>query len=274
MPELPEVETIVRQLRRKIKGKKISRVKVLDVKNINLSGKRFEQLVSRKIIKNIRRRAKVLYWELSGDKYLVFHLKLNGRILWVKDKEQPHKETRVVFDLPGSYKIFFDDSRRFAWVRYYDKKELDRFFDKMNFGPEPLERSFTLEVFKERLARRLNAKIKQLLMEPKFVAGIGNIYAQEACFYAGIMPTRRVKTLKDQEIKNLYKSIVFILKEAVRQKGTSSDVYVDLYGKAGDYVEELKVYGREGEKCTKCGSVIKFIKQAGRGTRYCPKCQK
>lgn len=274
MPELPEVETIVRQLRRKARGKKIKQAEVLDGKNINLNPKKFNDAVSGKKIKDIKRRAKVLFWELSGKNYLVFHLKLNGRILWVEDKERPHKETRVVFDLVGSNKIFFDDSRRFAWVRYYNQAEFEAFLDKMDFGPEPLEKSFTLKVFKERLTGRPKAKIKQLLLEPKFVAGIGNIYAQEACFEAGIMPNRATGTLKDIEIEKLHHAIIRILSEAVRQKGTSSDVYVDLYGRAGDYVEELMVYGREGKKCVKCNENIKVMKLGGRGTRYCPRCQK
>lgn len=274
MPELPEVETIVRQLRAKAKGKKISRVKVLDAKAINLPIKKFENQARGKLIKDIKRRAKVIIWELSEKKYLVFHLKLNGRILWTKDRVAPRKETRVVFDLGGNYKIFFDDSRRFAWAQFLDEKGLDAYLKKQNFGPEPLKESFTVRAFKKMLVHRPNSKIKPLLMDQKFISGIGNIYAQEACFYAGIKPMRLVKTLKDKEIKKLHLGIIKILKEAVRQQGTSSDVYVNLFGKQGDYVEELKVYGREGKKCQRCGQVIKVMKLGGRGTRYCAVCQK
>ncbi|MBU0648923.1 DNA-formamidopyrimidine glycosylase [Patescibacteria group bacterium] len=274
MPELPEVETIVRQLKSRARGKKISRVKVLDAKAVNLRVKDFENRVRGKIIKDIKRRAKVIIWGLSSKKFLIFHLKLNGRILWTKDMAVPRKKTRVVFDLAGNNKIFFDDSRRFAWVRFLDKKGLDAYFKKQNFGPEPLKKSFTSRVFKKMLARRPNSKIKPLLMDQKFIAGIGNIYAQEACFYAGIRPMRVVKTLEDKEIKKLYQGIKRILSEAVRQQGTSSDVYVNFFGKQGGYVAELKVYGREGKKCQRCGTIIKVTKLAGRGTRYCPGCQK
>jgi len=273
MPELPEVQTIVRQLRPKAVGKKIGQVKVLDSKAINLRPGDFVNKVEGKSIKNIKRRAKIIIWELSAGHYLIFHLKLNGRILLVDNSEKPHKETRVVFNFPNKKKVFFDDSRRFAWVHFYDERGFENFLKKQNFGPEPLEKSFTLKVFKERLARRPNSKIKPLLMDQKFIAGVGNIYAQEACFHAGIMPTRTVKSLKDKEIKKLYSSLIKILKEAVRQQGTSSDVYVDLYGRQGDYIEELKVYGREGESCDQCGAKIKVMKLSGRGTRYCPRCQ-
>ena len=274
MPELPEVETIVKQLKTKARGKRIFRVEVLDAKAVDLRVKDFESRVRGKVIKDIKRRAKVIIWELSSKKFLVFHLKLNGRLLWVWKNEEPHKETRVVFDLSGKYKIFFDDSRRFAWVKFLDKPGLERFLNKQNFGPEPLKKSFTLRVFTKLLARRPNAKIKSLLMDQKFIAGIGNIYAQEACFFAGVRPTRLVKNLKEKEIKKLYRAIIKILKEAVRQQGTSSDVYVNLYGKQGGYMEELKVYGREGKGCTRCGKTIKVMKLGGRGTRYCPVCQK
>jgi len=275
MPELPEVETIVRQLKPRAKGKRISDVKIIDAKLINLSKTKFFENVCGKIIKNIWRRSKIIIWDLSGNKFLVFHLKLNGRILLAKDTDEVHKYTRAIFDLAGRYRVYFDDSRRFGWVRYFDKEGFDAFMQKMNFGPEPLERSFTLKIFKERLAKRSGSKIKVLLMDPKFISGLGNIYSQEVCFTAGVKPERRVGTLSDQEVAKIFRAIRSILRKALSKRGTSSDaVYIDLYGKPGAYTSDLKVYYREGKKCKRCGKKIKVTKLNGRGTRHCPNCQK
>lgn len=274
MPELPEVTTIVNQLNRKIKNKRIYKVEVRDAKAINLTIKEFETRLENKTIKKAERRAKLIIWRLSGNDYLVFHLKLNGHILWVDDDQKTHKHTRVIFDLIGSDKIFFDDTRRFGWVRYYDEKGFKIFMGQQGYGSEPLDDSMTLEKFKKMLKDRPRSKIKQLLMDQRFIVGIGNIYSQEICFKAGVMPDRKVEDLSDNEIKKIFKAMKGILKEAVKQQGTSSDVYVDLYGEQGDYVEELNVYGREGEECPGCGSKVKKMKLGGRGTGYCPKCQK
>lgn len=273
MPELPEVETIVRQLEPKLVGKTI-KAEVLDAKAINIKPKDFEKRVNGSRVKKIWRRAKLMIWQLSGEKYLVIHLKLNGRFLFFKDKEKPHKETRVIFNISGPYQIFFDDTRRFGWIKFFTKDGFEKYMQGKKFGPEPLSPKFTLKVLSDLLAKKPNAKIKPLLMDQKFIAGVGNIYAQEACFYAGIMPTRRVKTLKKREIEKLYRGLIKVLKMAVKAQGTSADAYLDIYGEEGEFLPKLKVYGREGKECDRCGGIIRAMKLAGRGTRYCPGCQK
>ncbi|MDD4994856.1 MAG: bifunctional DNA-formamidopyrimidine glycosylase/DNA-(apurinic or apyrimidinic site) lyase [Patescibacteria group bacterium] len=274
MPELPEVETIVGQLRPKIVGRRIFGAKVLDQKIVNLRSAEFQEQISGSTIREVRRRAKVVIWELAPLKFLIFHLKLNGRILLVPDKEPPHHETRVIFEVSGPDRIFFDDSRRFAWIKLLKGDEFEKFMADQNYGPEPLDKNFSLEEFKKILTRRPNAKIKQLVMDQEMLAGVGNIYAQEACFFAGILPTRAAKTLTDSEIKKFYNSLLSVLKQAIEDRGTSVDAYVDINGRQGSYEPKLRVYGREGQKCRKCGSVIKFMKLGGRGTRWCPGCQK
>jgi formamidopyrimidine-DNA glycosylase len=273
MPELPEVQTIVDQLRPKLVGRTI-RVKVLDAKAVNLKAAVFENRVSGTRVLEVERRAKLIWWRLAGDKNLLFHLKLTGRILFLPDKGPEHKETRVVFDIEGPNRVFFDDFRRFGWIKYFIDEELKKYWAQENYGPEPLGKDFTLEKFRLLLADKPRAKIKPLLMDQTFIAGVGNIYSQEACFYAGILPTRQVKTLKDEEIKKLYQGLIHVLDQAIKYHGSSSDAYLDIYGKEGGFVPHLQVYGREGEKCKRCGGTIKVMKLGGRGTRWCGKCQK
>ena len=269
MPELPEVETIKRQFHKEIAGKKITGVVVLTDKTLKTPKARFLKYTIGAKVKSVERRAKLLIFNLNNGFSILTHLKMTGQ--YVYDGET-HKHTRVIFSF-GKLKIMFNDMRRFGYLKLIKIDDLPKFLAK-EYGPEPLDKNFTLKKFVDVLKRRPNMKIKQLLLEQKLISGIGNIYAQEACFTASVLPTRRAKNLKPNEIKKLYESIRKVLSEAIKYGGSSAENYLNLYGEKGGFVPRLKVYGRGGMKCKRCGSILKSIKLGGRGTVYCGKCQK
>lgn len=275
MPELPEVETIRQQLEEKILGKKITKVEVFTPKIVNVPKNYFVKNTQGAKFKGVKRRAKILILELSNSSYLLCHLKLSGHLIFQNEGQSLPKYTHVVFYLSGGNKLTFDDFRKFGYMKFIkNKEELDKIFNKENFGPEPLNQDFTLVEFKKLLAKRPNSPIKPLLMDQTFLAGVGNIYTQEACFYAKINPKRKVATLTEKEIKDLYENLRKVLVLALKHKGSSVDAYLDIFGKPGKFVPFLKVYGREGKPCFRCKTKIKKILMAGRGTSFCPKCQK
>ena len=243
MPELPEVETIRRQLAEKIVNKKLDGKKIIGV----------------------RRRAKVLIIDFSDGSSLLIHLKLTGQLIF-NGKTTPH--TRHVFKFDDGSHLIFNDTRKFGWWRKVkETKSIEK-----GFGPEALVVS--LAAFKEILKQRPNAKIKPLLMDQKFIAGIGNIYSDEILFAAKIRPLRQVKTLDGKEIEQMHKNIGKILKAAIKHHGSSVQYYLDACGEKGSYVRFHKVYQREGKPCFRCGAKIQRIKIGGRSARYCPACQK
>lgn len=270
MPELPEVETIRRQLSREIAGKKITGLQILAEKTLRTPKAEFIKKTVGAKITRVERRAKLLILNLNNGNSILTHLKMTGQ--YVYDGEA-HKHTRVIFSFGPKLKIMFNDMRRFGYLKLIKTADLPDFLEG-EYGPEPLAKDFTLKKFGEILKRRPNMKIKQLLMEQKLVAGVGNIYAQEACFMSSILPTRQPKSLKSDEIKKLYANIRKVLSEAIKYGGSSAENYLNLYGKQGDFVKRLKVYGRSKEKCRRCKAVLKTIKLGGRGTVYCPECQR
>lgn len=269
MPELPEVETIRRDLIRDVKGKKVKDVEVLNSKVIKEpSPSEFKRRIKGSSFRDFLRRAKVLAIKLSSGDYLVVHLRMTGQLVYSADKE---KKARVIFDLSNGKYLSFNDQRLFAELR------LVRDWQKLKFvkglGPEPLEKSFTAGKFGDMLKNK-KTKIKPLLMDQTFIAGIGNLYAQEALFQAGILPGRAANKLNDAEVKKLYTAIQKVLHDAIRYHGSSVDEYVNGRGEKGEYHLRLKVYGREGKPCSRCKSKIKKVSMGGRGTCFCPKCQK
>ncbi len=271
MPELPEVETIKRQLSRKIKGKKIKTVEVFLPRFVKYPQQKFKKLVAGAKIKKINRRAKLLIIELSNDYCLVIHLKLTGQIIF---NGIPDKHTHLIYHFTDGSHLLHNDLRRFGFVKVIAKKDLADFLKKEKFGPEPLFKDFTLNLFKELLNKRKRAKIKPLLMDQSFLAGIGNLYSDEILFLARVLPFRKASTLKPIEIKRIYQGIKKILSLAISRGGTSTDTYVDIQGKQGDYLPLVKVYQREGQPCFICQTKIKRLKINGRSAHFCPKCQK
>jgi len=186
-----------------------------------------------------------------------------------EDKSAAH----LIYYFENGNLLVHNDTRQFGYVKLIKTADLESLFRKESFGPEPLAKDFTLKKFKNLLVQKPRAKIKPLLMDQTFLAGIGNIYSQEACFAAKIFPTRSVQGLTQQEIRALYLNLIKILCQAVSARGSSVDNYLDTGGQPGEYAPRLKVYNREGEKCYRCDGTIKKMTLAGRGTYYCPKCQ-
>jgi len=287
MPELPEVETIVRDLNKMILNKKIVDVEVRLDKIVRSQTRQFVQICKGGRFKSITRRGKLLVFELnSKDRYLFIHLKMTGQLIYSKNKkivagghgqsrdikELPNKYTHVIFYFYDGSKLFYNDLRRFGHLEIVNGKKMEKILKK--FGAEPLDKDFTLEKFRMLLQNK-KGNVKAFLLDQKFIAGIGNIYADESLFEAGIMPTRNITSLEQQEVKRLYKAVRKILKKAILRRGTTFNDYLDAQGNRGGFLKFLKVYHRAGEKCFLCKKgIIKKTKVAGRGTSFCSICQR
>ncbi len=270
MPELPEVETIRRQLEKKLPGKKINKVQIIDCPNAD---KRIRTLNGVKIL-GVRRRAKTLIIDLNNNnsnnnKSLLIHLKLTGQLIFRNDQKR-ERFTRVIFYL-SSGGLLFNDMRKFGFIKLVPTAKVEQEIHEKH-GPEPFDKDFTIKRFEDILVRKKNSKIKPLLMDQKVISGLGNIYAQEACFVAGIRPGRTAGSLDKKEQKRLYSAIKKVLLSAIKFHGTSFDsIYVDAYGKPGGFGQRLHVY--QQEKCRRCGQKLISVRLGGRGTWYCERCQ-
>jgi len=266
MPELPEVETLKRELGKAVLGKKITEVCVHHPTVIRQpSVDKFKAGLKGVVIKNILRKAKVLILELSTGKSLVIHLKMTGQLVYPGKA----KNSRVTFKFSDGTSMDFNDQRLFAELRLMDDWSALPFIQGL--GPEPF--SINAGQFKEMLQQK-KTKIKPLIMDQTFISGIGNLYAAEALFRAKINPERPASSLSEKEMELLFKEIRDTLSEAIEHKGSSVDQYVQLTGRPGGYVRYHKVYDREGKPCFVCKTPIKRIALGGRGTYFCPKCQK
>lgn len=266
MPELPEVETIKRELEKVVLGKKITEVCVHHPKVIRQpSVEKFKRGLEGATVKNVLRKAKVLILELSNGKSLVIHLKMTGQLIY----PGKGKTSRVSFHLSDGKVLDFNDQRLFAELRLMDDWHTLKFIQGL--GPEPF--AINPEQFKVMLAKK-KTKIKPLLLDQAFVSGIGNLYAAEALFRARIHPERAAFSLSDKEKEKLFQEIKDTLKEAIQHKGSSVDQYVRVSGEAGNYLKYHKVYDRAGKPCLVCKTQIKRTALGGRGTYFCPKCQK
>lgn len=268
MPELPEVETIRLGLSRKIIGLKIKKVQVINPKSFIGNPK---ILKGQKVL-NVWRRGKVLGIQLFGNITLLFHLKMSGQLIFTKG-QKPGKHTRVILDFDNGFRLFFNDQRKFGWVKVTDNSQLEigNFFKKL--GPEPLEKDFSWQVFKSNLMRHKSLPVKAAIMDQTVVAGVGNIYAAEALFLAQIHPGKKVGVLSGVEIKKLHRGIIKSLQDGIAYRGSTMTHFKDTEGKKGDFLSHAFVYRREGEKCKKCKSMIEKIRISGRGTYLCPNCQ-
>lgn len=274
MPELPEVETIRRQLNYEVKSKTIVDIKVVKAKKINVQAKEFVRILKDAKIKDVGRRAKMLLLNFDNGWTAVIHLIMTGRLL-IKSREAiPTPHTFVIFTLNTGKKLFWDDIRAFGYLKLIKTENLEKFLAEQGFGPEPMPKNFTPKILKSCLRKYGRKKIKPLLLEQRCVAGIGNIYAAEILAFAGVHPLRRAESLSDKEISKMHRGLKKILASAIAARGSSADDYVDLYGKAGNFASKLQVYGREGERCAYCQEKIKKIVLAGRGTYFCPRHQK
>lgn len=291
MPELPEVETLVRGARDKLVGKTIKEIEVLWSKTVKGD---LRKIKSAKIAK-VRRRGKLLIFELGNGWSFIIHLKLTGQLIYQDPKETlykgghrppaggkvlygaplPHKYTVVEIGFADSSRLYFNDLRKFGWLKILKTSEVENQKEFKELGLEPLSKDFTLKKFEELLKRRPNQKIKEFLMEQTLLAGIGNIYSSEILWEAYISPLRQIKTLKPEEIKKFFEAIPKILKKAIELGGSSENTYVRLNGSKGNFMNYAKVYQKEGESCKRNdGGKIKRVKIGQRSAFYCPVCQK
>lgn len=269
MPELPEVETIKRQLDAKLKGETVRRITLLKAGRENPHGKLFVKAVEGKTIAKMDRRAKLIVWRFDDGTGLTTHLRMTGKLMFVDGDYEPNKHDRMLFEI-GPYRLAWADVRQFGHMNYLDGSELQKALDK--YGPEPLE--MEPEDIAELLKGPKTRNIKAALLDQMKLAGIGNIYADETLFRAKLKPTHKLGALTAKHRLDIAKRIQEILKESIEAKGTSSQDYRDSNGEKGGFAAFLNVYKRKGEPCRVCGTPIVRTVIAQRGTHYCPKCQK
>lgn len=287
MPELPEVETVRIGLSKFLPGRMIQAVDFDWPKSFpNAPEDVANFMISAKVLV-VARRAKVLLIELSSKYSLVIHLKMTGQLVFRSGSERfgaghpsdsligelPDKSTHVTLTFTDGSKLFFNDQRKFGWVRLIPTAEVMNLDFFQRVGPEPLAADFTWQAFRERLLRRKNSNVKAVLLDQTVVAGIGNIYADEALWGAKIHPLTLVKDLTAEQFRTLYEELVMVLKLSIEKGGSTDRNYVNAEGKKGSYISFAKVFRRQGQACARCGSVIIKTRVAGRGTHTCPVCQ-
>lgn len=270
MPELPEVQSIVNQLIPRITGKRIRGISSGDSKfEDQIHGLDPEQNVIGKRILSVSRRGKAVIMELTGAYHLLIQLGMTGG-LQVTGESRPGRYTRYRFHLSGGVNLVFRDMRKFGSIRGYavDRPEFLR-----TLGPEPLAADFSAE-YLFRLKKNRRVSVKDLLMNQRVVAGIGNIYASEILYAAGIRPSRKTRTLTRPECVKVIRSARSILRRAVQCGGTTIRDYRGADDRRGEFKRELRVYGREGQPCIRCGTPVRRIRQSNRSTFFCPRCQR
>ncbi|OGE28083.1 DNA-formamidopyrimidine glycosylase [Candidatus Daviesbacteria bacterium RIFCSPHIGHO2_01_FULL_40_11] len=291
MPELPEVEVIRLGLSRKIIGLKIQKIQVLSPKSFLGN----PNLVQGQKVLNIWRKAKILGVELSGDKTLLFHLKMSGQLVWKGESgkgegerfigghptidmvgQMPNSHTRVIFSFAGGSHLYFNDQRKFGWVKVVQSAKLKVQSEGIlgKLGPEPLDKGFAWQVLKQNLLKHKNMPVKVAIMDQSVVSGVGNIYANEACFDARLDPRTKVGSLTDEQFTRLHHGIVKSLQDGIKHGGSTRAHFVDAEGHKGYFLDYAFVYWRDKHACKVCGTEIKKVTLGGRGTYLCPKCQK
>lgn len=272
MPELPEVETLRRQMETALAGRKILAVEVRFGGRIRPSAAALQKLVGARFA-TFGRRAKLLLTGFSNGLTLVTHLKMTGSYLIKAAGETPNRHVHVVFRLDGKQELWFEDVRKFGFLQVMKTADVEGEL-LTAYGPEPLDPAFTFRRFKACVLARPSKKIKPLLLDQACIAGIGNIYADEAVWHGKVHPERAVATLTEEELKGVYRGALTSMRGSLRRLGSSADHYRDLYGEKGGNVPHLQVYGREGQPCRRCGATLKKKWVAQRGAVYCPTCQK
>lgn len=297
MPELPEVETIRRGLEKKIVGLTIKNLQVLSPKSVQFD----PELVEGKKVLGVWRRAKILGIDIEGDLTIFFHLKMTGQLIWEESRvppgarlafggkspesrligghptedmkgQMPGKSTRAIFEFSDGSKLYFNDQRKFGWIKLIKSLEVEKLLGKL--GPEPFDKSFTWEILKKNLLRHKSQPIKVAIMDQSVVSGVGNIYSSEILFLAKIDPRRKVSTLSDGDFQALYKTIIQALETGIKHGGSTRAHFVNIEGERGYFLDYANVYGKEGYPCKGCLGKVQKISQAGRGTYFCPSCQK
>ncbi|OPX90559.1 MAG: Formamidopyrimidine-DNA glycosylase [Pelotomaculum sp. PtaB.Bin104] len=274
MPELPEVETVRQTLQPKIAGLRFTDVQILLPKIIRSpEPEEFKEMLINKKILRVARRGKYLLLSLTGGMNLVSHLRMTGSLVYSRPEEPRSKYTHLVFGLDNGGELRFADMRQFGGLWLVPADAMDSLSGYKDLGVEPLGASFTTSYLKKELRHR-HARIKPLLLDQTFIAGLGNIYTDEALHRARIHPERLASTLNPREVTRLHHAIQAVLKEGIAHRGTTVRDFIDGDGRSGSYQELLRVYNREGQTCGHCGKKIVRKKIGGRSSYYCPSCQK
>jgi len=292
MPELPEVESTVRGLKKNILGRRILDVWTDNEKMIKRprTFKDFKKELRGVVIENVRRRGKNILIDLSGKKTLLIHQKLTGHLLvgrwklqkgkWISKVSGPlfndsrNDYIHFIIFLNKNRDLALSDLRKFAKAELWNRKDLESSEGFSKLGPEPLEKGFTFNKFKRAFKTRKRGKIKQVLMDQNVIVGIGNIYSDEILWRSKIHPFKDISNLSNLELKRIYQSMKVILKKAVILKGTSISDFRLIDGSRGRYQAERKAYQRQGKKCSRCGNEIQRKKIGARSAHFCPTCQK
>lgn len=278
--ELPEVEVVRRDLEKDVVGRKIADVEVRPTRNamriVRRHARRKEftsRLVGRRFTKAERKGKYILLHLDSGD-VLVTHFGMSGRFLRGNKRTPLPPHTHVVITFQQGGDLRFVDPRTFGEMFVASPDELGQLKELQHVAIDPLDQVFTWQAFQYLLAER-RSRLKPLLMDQGFISGLGNIYSDEVLFAAGLRHDRMSDSLSAQEVRRLYRSIQEVLQEAIRYRGTTlgDEAYVDLFGKPGEYQDELKVYGRAGLPCRRCRTPIQTVKIDGRSAYFCPQCQ-
>ncbi len=308
MPELPEVQTVVNELNKKLPGRKIKQVSVnlgkivsigpQTVSNIRDTSQKtvneFVRLLTRRKFTSVKRRGKMLIFDVDGPLSMLVHLKMTGQFIF-EDKKQraitggkyqilnrptaplvqlPCKYTHVIFRFTDGSTLYYNDMRQFGYLRIVKDSDIDQVAEFKSYGPEPLEKTFTYEAFVNALKNRKKIPIKLALMDTKVVVGIGNIYSDEILYHAKVRPDRTVVSLKSKELKAVFDNIRPVLKMGIKHKGSSVGDFIRTDGKWGSMGKHHFVYGRKKQPCLGCGTIIESKKIGGRTTSFCPKEQK
>ncbi len=270
MPELPEVETVVRVLRPQLIGRTITAFRCQWPRHIDRPDlKEFHQQIIGRQIQNVSRRGKFILISLDRQTVLIIHLRMSGHLAIVNRSLPGDKHVHTIFELDNGQELRFRDTRKFGRVYLVnDKQEV-----LGNLGPEPLGSTFTAEVLKEIIADRKRI-LKPFLLDQTMIAGIGNIYADEALFHAHLLPTRRTDSLTSAEISALHTAIQVVLRQGIAREGASISTYIKPDGEKGDMQNAVQVFRRTGQTCYRCGHTIERIIVGGRSTHFCPGCQK
>lgn len=289
MPELPEVETIRKELATVLPGKVIKRFDVRLPKIFQVAGPEGTKRLIKARVDAVNRRGKLLSFTLSTGMTVAIHLKMTGQLIYrahskvvlagghpiptVTD-DLPGKVTHAVFTFTDGSELFFNDLRQFGYIKLLPTEDFANLPLMQSFGPEPLARTFTYEVFNARLKKRPTAKLKPLLLDQTFIAGLGNIYVDETLNLAKLHPLRTARSLTAAQRRILFEAIRAILRKAIKHQGTSDNTFVTITGGKGDYLKYARVYHRTDLPCHACGTPIRRMVVAGRGTHYCPRCQR
>ncbi len=288
MPELPEVETVRAGLEPFLPGKTVDGVWHNWAKSFPNADDDVQRFLIGTRILRVKRRGKALMIELDSKYSLVIHLKMTGQLVYRSQDERfgaghpndslvddlPDKSTRVILDFRGGSKLFFNDFRKFGWVRLLPTAEVPNIDFFKRLGPEPLSADFTPPHFRERLARRPNTNIKAALLDQSVIAGVGNIYADESLWGAKIHPQTLVKNVSAAKMNTLFRELRTVLQLSIDKGGSSDKNYVNAEGKRGSYLTFARVFRREGQPCPRCNTTIIKMRVAGRGTHICPHCQR